>query len=126
MCFYDQTVLACGDFKWGNCRQQCPREYRSGETCGLKLVNNCYADNTTKCKTCLRIDTINRKKDKEIKNIRAWERDEKAGKKRSASIEKAYNAIDDYETELQRLWTKIQAERASLTGMSTKVMAFGK
>ena len=121
MCFYDQTVLACGDFKWGNCRQQCAREYRSGETCGLKLVMTCYADNSTKCKTCLRIDTVSRKRQKECDNIRAWEKDEKAGKKRSASIEKAYNAIADYDSELSRLWNKIQSERSSLTGMHPRV-----
>lgn len=122
MCFYDQAVLACGDFKWSNCRQQCSREYRSGETCGSKLVKQCYADKTTKCKTCLPIDTVTRKRQKEFDNIRAWQRDEKSGKKRSTSIEKAYNAIEDYDIELQPLWAKIQAERASLTGLAPALL----
>ena len=118
MCFYDQTVFGCGDFKWGNCKQQCPREYRSGETCGMKLVMNCYPDNSTKCKTCVRIDTVLRKREKECSNIKTWQKDEKAGKKRSASIEKAYNAIDDYDAELKKLYNKLTIERQSLHGRS--------
>ncbi|KAH6646816.1 hypothetical protein BKA67DRAFT_580643 [Truncatella angustata] len=38
MCFYDQTVWACGFWKWGSFRSQCTKEYRIGETCGMKLV----------------------------------------------------------------------------------------
>lgn len=115
MCFYDQTVFGCGDFKWGNCKQQCPREYRSGETCGMKLVMNSYPDNSTKCKTCLRVDTIMRKREKEVANIRTWQKDEKHGKKRSASIEKAYVAIGEYDAELTKLYGKLQAARQQLS-----------
>lgn len=37
MCFYARTDYACGDWKWGNMKEQCPREHRIGETCGAKL-----------------------------------------------------------------------------------------
>ncbi|KAM5385161.1 hypothetical protein ACJZ2D_001122 [Fusarium nematophilum] len=38
MCFFDQTVWSCGNWRWSRFRQQCNKEYRIGETCGLKLV----------------------------------------------------------------------------------------
>lgn len=47
-----------------------------------------------------------------------WQKDEKAGKKRSASIEKAYDAIDDYDKEIRKLVAKLNIERASLSGKS--------
>ena len=84
----------------------------------MKLVMNCYPDNSTKCKTCVRIDTVLRKREKECSNIKTWQKDEKAGKKRSASIEKAYNAIDDYDAELKKLYNKLTIERQSLHGRS--------
>ncbi|KAH7113059.1 hypothetical protein EDB81DRAFT_826446 [Dactylonectria macrodidyma] len=40
MCYFDQVVWACGNWKWGRFRQQCNKEYRIGETCGLKLKEN--------------------------------------------------------------------------------------
>ncbi|KAB5566904.1 hypothetical protein GE09DRAFT_1056376 [Coniochaeta sp. 2T2.1] len=33
-----RTVWAYGSWQWGTFRQQCPKESRTGETCGLKLV----------------------------------------------------------------------------------------
>ena len=38
MCFYDQIHWGCGYWAWGRFRQQCTKEYRIGETCGLWLV----------------------------------------------------------------------------------------
>ncbi len=84
----------------------------------MKLVMNSYADQSAKCKTCLRHDTLYRKRQKECDNIRVWQKDEKAGKKRSASIEKAYDAIDDYDKEIRKLVAKLNIERASLSGKS--------
>ena len=66
----------------------------------MKLVMNCYPDNTTKFKWCLLIDLISEKRDKRIANIRAWRNDERAGKKRSAVFEKAYNYIYKCDGEL--------------------------
>lgn len=38
MCFFEQVVWACGYWRWSGFREQCYKEYRIGETCGLKLV----------------------------------------------------------------------------------------
>ncbi|KAH7113079.1 hypothetical protein EDB81DRAFT_826637 [Dactylonectria macrodidyma] len=51
MCYFDQVVWACGNWKWGRFRQQCNKEYRIGETCGLKLVYG-RQDEAKKCKVC--------------------------------------------------------------------------
>ena len=51
MCYFDQVVWACGNWKWGRFRQQCNKEYRIGETCGLKLVYE-RQDEAKKCKVC--------------------------------------------------------------------------
>ncbi|KAK1834630.1 hypothetical protein QBC39DRAFT_237553, partial [Podospora conica] len=40
MCYYDQIQWSCGYSRWGQFREQCDKEYRTGETCGLKLINN--------------------------------------------------------------------------------------
>ncbi|WXC44358.1 hypothetical protein QX201_004093 [Fusarium graminearum] len=38
MCYYDQIRWTCGYWRWSYFRQHCTKEYRVGETCGLKLV----------------------------------------------------------------------------------------
>ncbi len=38
MCFFERTQFQCGSWKWGRFREQYDKEYRTGETCGLKLV----------------------------------------------------------------------------------------
>ncbi|KAF4471715.1 hypothetical protein FALBO_1384 [Fusarium albosuccineum] len=38
MCFYNQFVWTCGYWKWGQFRERCYKEHRTGETCGLRLV----------------------------------------------------------------------------------------
>ena len=42
MCCYDALEMACKCWKWGHFREHCALEYRTGETCGLKLVMNRY------------------------------------------------------------------------------------
>lgn len=51
MCYFDQIVWACGNWKWARFRQQCNKENRIGETCGLKLVYE-RQDEAKKCKVC--------------------------------------------------------------------------
>ena len=47
MCYFERIDYACGDWKWGNMKEQCPREWRTRETCGAKLSSevctSCYA-----------------------------------------------------------------------------------
>jgi hypothetical protein len=79
MCYYDTITYACSDWKWGNCRQQCDREYRMGETCGMKLV---YENTSEKklCKICLKLETKRKRIEREYKRYKlemARKRDEK-------------------------------------------------
>ncbi|KAH7109152.1 hypothetical protein EDB81DRAFT_624095, partial [Dactylonectria macrodidyma] len=48
---YRLTVWACGNWKWGKFRQQYNKEYRIGETCGLKLVYE-RQEEAKKCQVC--------------------------------------------------------------------------
>ncbi|PVH79408.1 hypothetical protein DL98DRAFT_655500 [Cadophora sp. DSE1049] len=72
MCFYDSYVMACGCEKWGHFRRHCSKEYRTGETCGMKLVMNRY-QSTENCKICTKIDVKERsirKAEEELGRIR--------------------------------------------------------
>ena len=51
MCYFDQTRWSCGYWRWGHFRQQCNKEYRMGETCGLKLVYETRVESDV-CKLC--------------------------------------------------------------------------
>lgn len=62
MCFYTRTDYVCGDWKWGNMKEQCPRENRIGETCGARLSH--IDSNMTSpqiCRTCTEITTKRRR-----------------------------------------------------------------
>jgi hypothetical protein len=104
MCFYDQTRFACGDFKWERFAHHCSKEYRTGETCGLKLVSNCYQDNNRSCKLCDKIQAKQRRREAELKRIARW----KTEKNRSASIAASQEIIDDLDDDIY----KLQCERA--------------
>lgn len=111
MCFFDQHLFACGDWKWGHFRQHCNREYRTGETCGMKLVMSTYRV-PNKCKTCEKIDTKLRRRATELAKIQRWELE---GGRFSASIDKAIDMIKGLDMEIRNL----QAER------SRRAIAFG-
>jgi hypothetical protein len=56
MCFYARTDYACGDWKWGNMKERCPREHRIGETCGAKLSHiDSNIESPQICKICTEI-----------------------------------------------------------------------
>jgi hypothetical protein len=71
MCYFEQTRWACGYWKWGNFRQQCNSEYRTGETCGLKLVYD-TTEQPGQCKICDQIDKKSRRLEKMNQDIRRW------------------------------------------------------
>ena len=98
MCFFDQYVFACGDWKWGHFRQHCNREYRTGETCGMKLVMS-TSRKGNKCKTCEKIDTKLRRRAAEAERIVRWQQEGS----RSASIDKAYDNIKILDSEIYEL-----------------------
>src|SRR4051812_35349165 len=98
MCFYDQHRMACECYKWGHFRQHCAKEYRTGETCGMRLVMATY-QSEDKCRLCTKIETKKRAARKEDERIRRWHKE--GG--RHASIEKSQRNIDDLHTEIWHL-----------------------
>jgi hypothetical protein len=104
MCFFDQTLYRCGDYKWKTFRQHCAKEYRTGETCGMKLIMNCVEDRSKSCKICGLIATKLRRRQKEVERIKRW----KSEGNRKASIGASEDIIDDldgiiYTLERERL-----------------------
>jgi hypothetical protein len=105
MCFFDQTVYACGDFKWGSFRQHCAKEYRTGETCGMKLVmNNVYVER--KCTICDKLEVKYRKRAKLEDDIKRWKR-ERGGRRLNHTIDKAEDDI----AALDQAIASLQGER---------------
>ncbi|KAK4214143.1 hypothetical protein QBC37DRAFT_284451 [Rhypophila decipiens] len=98
MCYFDQTRWACGYWKWGNFRQQCNKEYRTGETCGLKLVYNTTPVGAV-CKICDQITKKNRRVTKMYDDIYRWQRE---GNRR-ATIEKTERDIMEINYQISEL-----------------------
>ncbi|KAJ2890467.1 hypothetical protein MKZ38_001851 [Zalerion maritima] len=99
MCYFEQTRWSCGYWKWGHFRQQCNKEYRMGETCGLKLVwETIYLQNP--CKLCDDIAKKRRRIDKLEMDIARWQSE---GNRR-ATIEKASADWQDIQNQISRMW----------------------
>jgi hypothetical protein len=109
MCFFDQHLFACGDWRWGHFRQHCNQEYRTGETCGMKLIMSTHRIGN-KCKTCEKIDTKMRRRATEAEKIARWQRD---GGRFKASIDKAYEIIRGLEMEIHDLQMERQKRSRS-------------
>lgn len=102
MCFFDQTRWSCGYWRWGHFRGQCNKEWRTGETCGLKFVQDTTYEPDV-CKLCKDIEKKNRRRQKLESDIARWSVDRST---RSASIDKARNDLAEVrmalDTMLQR------------------------
>ena len=96
MCFFDQTLYRCGDYKWKALRQQCPKEYRTGETCGMKLIMACIEDKSKTCRICDHIATKLRRRQKEVERIKRW----KTERNRKASIGASEDIIDHLDRDI--------------------------
>lgn len=99
MCFFDQHRFQCGDWKWGNFRQHCNREYRTGETCGMKLIMQTVPV-SQRCKLCEKIDTKQRRRTAEVERIIRWKSD---GNKFTASIDRSSDIVKTLEKEITDL-----------------------
>ncbi len=100
MCYFEQTRWTCGYWKWGNFRQQCTKEYRTGETCGLKLVyDTVYADG--RCKLCDQVEKKDRRVEKMELDIQRWQREGN----RKATIEKTIMDMEEIHTQIARILT---------------------
>ncbi|THW30162.1 hypothetical protein D6D02_02350 [Aureobasidium pullulans] len=110
MCFFDQVMWTCGDWKWDRFRQHCNREYRTGETCGMKLVY-AVARSNDKCKICQKIDTKLRRRAAEVTKIQRWQSE---GSKLKASIERSYEIIKDLDQEIYQLQIEKQRKTQAI------------
>lgn len=110
MCFFEQVMWACGDWKWDRFRQHCNREYRTGETCGIKLVYD-VAKSNDKCKICQKIDTKNRRRNAELAKIQRWRAD---GGKLKASIERSYEIVEGLDDEIGQLNAEKDRKRQAI------------
>lgn len=99
MCFYDQYTYACRDWKWGNFRAHCQAEYRTGETCGMKLQAQTL-HLQEKCKFCLKIEAKHRRRQKHVDDYNRWS---KEPRRYQASIEKALGDIKALDNEINVL-----------------------
>lgn len=73
MCYFARKDFACGDWKWGNMMERCPRQHRIGETCGAKLVHTEYIESRPElCKTCTEMEVKKRRLQKVCENISRW------------------------------------------------------
>jgi type I restriction-modification system DNA methylase subunit len=108
MCFYERIDFLCGDHRWGTMRQQCPREYRTGESCrGVKLSHDDYINKVDKrCHVCEALEIKERKYQKEFSSLMRWQEQQKCGVRRGASIEKALETLQELEREIVELNNK--------------------
>ena len=110
MCYFEQTRWTCGYWKWGNFRQQCPKEYRTGETCGLKLVFKTYY-RSENCKLCEQIEKKNRRIIKLKTDVERW----RLEGNRPATIEKTERDIAEISERHSKLVNEHIGRQASIS-----------
>ena len=102
MCYYDVYRWECGDWKWGNFRQHCAREYRLGETCGIKLM---FAGGTRRlngdCQLCLNIQKKQRRLQKAEAELKYTTPD--LHPRRQAAAQVNYEAIIELQNDIRRM-----------------------
>ncbi|RSL99457.1 hypothetical protein CDV31_012178 [Fusarium ambrosium] len=98
MCYFEQTRWACGYWRWGHFRQQCNKEYRMGETCGLKLVYETKTEPDV-CKLCHDTEKKQRRYDKMYRDVQRWQREGN----RSATIERTCGEMHDVMGQIYRM-----------------------
>ncbi|KAJ6003529.1 hypothetical protein N7522_006221 [Penicillium canescens] len=96
MCFYNQKRFSCGDWNWTRFAHRCDYEYRIGETCGIRLINETENCNS-KCHLCKKIETKYRRRRAEEGRLGRWERE---GTAMFASMDRARKAIMDLDIEI--------------------------
>lgn len=110
MCFYNQKRYACGDWSWTNFAHQCNYEYRTGETCGMRLVNRTEFDSSL-CRLCEKIETKYRRRSVEAERLDRWRRE---GGTLVASMSRSQKLIGDLDKEIRQLQTEREYKRTAL------------
>jgi predicted RNase H-like nuclease (RuvC/YqgF family) len=91
MCFFNQEVFQCQDWKWGSRREACSRAPQIGESCGIKLIMDSQHINQL-CSICQEIERKQRRIRKLEERIKRWNREPKQWR---ASIEAAKQEMQD-------------------------------
>ncbi|GKZ49627.1 hypothetical protein AbraIFM66951_002198 [Aspergillus brasiliensis] len=111
MCFYNQKRFACGDWSWTSFAHRCNYEYRTGETCGMRLVNMTEFE-TTLCRLCEKIETKYRRRSAEMERLKRWERE---GSNLVASMDRSQKIIMELEKEIRQLQRERDDRRKALS-----------
>ncbi|EGU72179.1 hypothetical protein FOPG_19447 [Fusarium oxysporum f. sp. conglutinans race 2 54008] len=98
MCYFEQTRWACGYWRWGHFRQQCNKEYRMGETCGLKLVYGTKTEEDV-CKLCHDTEKKQGRYDKMYRDVQRWQREGN----RNATIERTCAEMQEVLGQIYRM-----------------------
>jgi hypothetical protein len=99
MCFYDQKLFACGDWEWTQFAHQCIYENRTGETCGMKLINLTRYDSNN-CRLCEKIQTKIRRRQRVLERLERWSRE---GRGLVATMSRSQLLVSDLEEEISQL-----------------------
>ena len=104
MCYYERIDFRCGDHRWGNMKQQCPRERRIGETCGARLSHDSLiTQDPGMCKICRDLEIKRRRQSKAYEDLRRWQRE---SQKYRATIEKTQAEIRQLDDAIEELHSK--------------------
>ncbi|EQK98688.1 hypothetical protein OCS_05599 [Ophiocordyceps sinensis CO18] len=118
MCYFDQTRWSCGFWRWGHFREQCNKEYRMGETCGLKLVYETRVEPDV-CKLCHDTEKKQRRYDKMYRDVQRWQREGN----RSATIERTCGEMQDVLGQIYRMREEHDHRLQSLGQVSVPLSA---
>jgi hypothetical protein len=110
MCYFDHQLWPCGWWKWGSFRGQCNKEYRTGETCGLKLVHTTYLEASV-CSRCDQVDKKQRRVTKMLDDVARWRYE---GNRR-ATIEKTEREVSALNLQIAELWREHEARKRSIS-----------
>lgn len=109
MCYYNQTLWQCGYWRWGQFKEQCYKQHRIGETCGLKLVFETITD-PDRCKLCYSTERKYRRLDKMRRDIKRWY----CEGNRTATIERTSVMMCDVERQIIETTTSHQKRAYAL------------
>lgn len=113
MCFYNQKRFPCGDFAWTNFDSQCAYERRTGETCGIKLINRTDDALELSCTICAKMQVKIRRLSKEMKRLERWTGSE-GNNNLAASIDRCERAIAALLQEIHQLTEERKRRRMRL------------
>ncbi|PWY65241.1 hypothetical protein BO70DRAFT_346634 [Aspergillus heteromorphus CBS 117.55] len=112
MCFYNQKKFICDDWCWTTFAHRCNYEYRTGETCGIRLVNLTEYEKT-KCRLCEKIETKYRRRSAEVERLTRWRQE---GGTLVASMDRSQKLIMELEKEIRQLQRERDDRKNTLNG----------